>query len=803
MIAITKPAAATHSRAAAEKFLHVLEPAAFTFTFQFLGEGGRHYAETRHCSLDDTWSRIAEINTPEQGIGVFVTINETNGRGGRRREDIIRARALWVDADSPDQVRHCNELFQARSVAPSMSVRSSSGRAHHYWVCDDLGLDEFSELQAALARSCGTDPAVKDLPRVMRLPGTLHLKDPCKPQFVELEVNGAGYRWKARDLIDRLGLELGSRTGKHSRHNDLGLAPASQKLRELFNITTEPLNDLAAGLETNIEELRSAAAAIPPKALTSEPDWVRLAMGFAHGACIYEAQSEEIWEIFDELSRTAPGYDAIDNKRRWDRYVRDACSRTVPITIATVFDVANKNGWQGWSPPTVTPVGNSMSPLITSAPHDLSVSFSNVPHRQWLYGVDLVRGEITVVASPGGVGKSSLAVGVATSLVTGRPLLGEKVFGGPTAALYINAEDSRVEMTRRIWAFCQKHNLTERDIGKLVLLGADDWQTQRLSFLRSDRGNSILDESGFAHLESILDQFRPGVLVLDPLVALCGGGNINDNAAMSLVMRALKRLASKFDSAVLVLHHTRKGGDLSNAEAVGGAAAIVNLARRAIMAVPMSEAEATKLAVLPTERLSFFRAVEAKANLGPRSIDAQWYKLCSVTLPNPEPPTYMTGDRVQAVERVNFSALPKNSVDQQAIRRAIVDLLDRGKNIDGVFVPYSPATTGARNARALLADAFEAVRKTTASREWSDQDLEVIIPRELNGLKKEGIIFEDEIKEGRFRRGRALRVDKLRVPWCSDSGESVGEVDVEDAEGTLHQFDARWSMIWSINDQLP
>ena len=29
------------------------------------------------------------------------------------------------------------------------------------------------------------------------------------------------------------------------------------------------------------------------------------------------------------------------------------------------------------------------------------ISFSSLPHRQWLYGVDLVRGEITVLASPG------------------------------------------------------------------------------------------------------------------------------------------------------------------------------------------------------------------------------------------------------------------------------------------------------------------------------------------------------------------------------------------------------------------
>ena len=67
---------------------------------------------------------------------------------------------------------------------------------------------------------------------------------------------------------------------------------------------------------------------------------------------------------------------------------------------------------------------------------------------------------------------------------------------------------------------------------------------------------------------------------------------MNDNAAMSLVMRDIKRLAIKYDCAVLIIAHTKKGGDLTSAEAITGAAAIVNLARHAIMTVTMTEEEA-------------------------------------------------------------------------------------------------------------------------------------------------------------------------------------------------------------------
>ena len=69
---------------------------------------------------------------------------------------------------------------------------------------------------------------------------------------------------------------------------------------------------------------------------------------------------------------------------------------------------------------------------------------------------------------------------------------------------------------------------------------------------------------------------------------------MNDNAVMSLVMRRLKALAIKFDCAILVVHHTRKGRSTSDdpaeeAERISGAAAIVNLARRALMPVTMTE----------------------------------------------------------------------------------------------------------------------------------------------------------------------------------------------------------------------
>lgn len=535
-----------------------------------------------------------------------------------------------------------------------------------------------------------------------------------------------------------------------------------ERIHKLFGL---PVDSLADGLETNIEEIRSAVSAIPPSAISTEPEWMRFARGLAHEAAVYKDQAEQLWEILDTASRSAPRYNEEENRSRWLRHISEAFNRENPITIATVFDLAQKNGWQGWSPPVTATASGSV--VWTAA--ELKVAFSNIPHRQWLYGFDLVRGETTVIGSPGGVGKSSLAIGMAISIATGKELLGEKVRGGDDLkVLLINAEDGGTEIKRRVWAFCRAHNVAEKSLNRLYVAGVDDGRVQRLSFLRTtDKNLSVLDQSGFEVLEAALELLRPDVFMLDPLVAFCGGGNMNDNTVMSLVMRELKRLAAKFNCAILVVHHTRKGGDAGNAESISGAAAIVNLARRAIMPVPMAVDETKQFGVLPSERLSYFKLVDAKSNLAPRSADSPWYQLHSVELPNPEPPLYPHGDNVQAVTREDLP-LPNNAAvteDDQKIRRAILDLVDRGKMIDGQSYPYSPSLAGAQNTRSLLDDAAAAVANATAPRQLPPGDLKAVAERAIAKMKEEGWLVEEQISNaGRFRRGRALRVGRSRAP---------------------------------------
>jgi hypothetical protein len=105
-------------------------------------------------------------------------------------------------------------------------------------------------------------------------------------------------------------------------------------------------NELGAGVELNLDEIRSAVAAIPPSAIATEGEWVRFARALAYAAFMQPAQAEELWLILDTTSRLAPNYDAAENRARWERYVREAGCRERPITIATLYAMARSAGWR-------------------------------------------------------------------------------------------------------------------------------------------------------------------------------------------------------------------------------------------------------------------------------------------------------------------------------------------------------------------------------------------------------------------------------------------------------------------------
>lgn len=191
----------------AESFLNALDPDAKEFTFQTFYDqkgpkeeqfqstdeyqaGKRSYKQKSqsvatwfHGSLKERIGQLQDLQN--KGAGVFVTINKTDLRG-RSKNNIIAIRALFVDDDENNQV--------VPPIKPSIVIRSKRGPHLYFLLKPEEPIELFTPLQKALANCIKTDATIHDLPRVMRLPGSYHLKDQQNPFLVELiETNDLKY----------------------------------------------------------------------------------------------------------------------------------------------------------------------------------------------------------------------------------------------------------------------------------------------------------------------------------------------------------------------------------------------------------------------------------------------------------------------------------------------------------------------------------------------------------------------------------------------------------------------------------
>lgn len=744
--AATAHAPPVHDKAMAALFLSTLDPAAERFTFQFFGDGPGKYGEIFHGTLDEAWPRVLALNTPGRRVGAFVTISETDFNG-RREQNILRARALFVDADTPAQIASCIQGIEAAGAAPSLVVGSGRGE-HFYWLCPDVPREQFSALQKCLIDRLGTDKSVNDLARVMRLPGTLHLKDETRPRLVKLRSVTTTQR-KCSELIARFGLVLLSEASATAPPNNVVpfTVPDWARRGPAQAFAHLPADNLAEGLAPDIEKIRSAAFAIPPSAVATEGEWMKVARALAHEAAVHKSYTGKLWEILDGVSRAAPGYDQGDNRNRFHRYIDEALDRSNPITIATLFCMAVEHGWNGGASPNnssgSTGASSNSSTNTGSVNQRRAVHVSDLPaipsKRQWLLGTDLVRGAVTVLNAPGGRAKSTVFLTCALACASGRNLLGSHVFGGRLRVLCLSTEDGLNEMALRLRAAMKHYGLTDTDVPGLHVIGADRWG---LPLLKMDGNRVVLDDAGMNALVAELDHVKPDLLILDPLINLLGGVNGNDNAAAALLMRQLVGLAITRRMAIALAHHVSKGRDPGSAESAMGAVSFTNLARIALSIEPLEEKNAGTLGLPPWEAKSVFRILSTKQNLSPPTTADRWFRIVSVAMPNAEPPIYMTGDQVAVIEP--FQPGASGPAFPDALVRDALLAVDRA---NPSLTPS--ARSRERYAAPVIADAIKHHRAGRAS----EADGKAV----LDHLISAGLVAVADVKVSRGGKGSDIR----------------------------------------------
>jgi hypothetical protein len=350
--------APSHDPVTATAFLKALDPSADRFTFQLFRDPKHRKLEAnppglalvQHCGCEEASALAQTWNTPEWGFGFYVTINETNF-AGRRRDNIVRVRAVFADADEdlPGVESRLQGLLPTSAI-----VRSSEGRAQFYWWVDDFPIEQFERVQRALIAKLRTDRNVYDLPRVMRLPGTLHLKS--QPQLVTMEAGGAT-RYSMKAIVDGLGLAPFMDAATRS--------VPSAAIHALPPRT--PLSgpsDLAAGIllpEFDFDKARSAGQLLAECGkLDTRIGWRDYWLfPLTDEANRHPEREPQIKQLFDEICRYSAQCAATRGVRGTDQWAsgNDAqwtsAAQRAPQpsdrTIASTYDEAAKHGWR-WGP---------------------------------------------------------------------------------------------------------------------------------------------------------------------------------------------------------------------------------------------------------------------------------------------------------------------------------------------------------------------------------------------------------------------------------------------------------------------
>ena len=262
------------------------------------------------------------------------------------------------------------------------------------------------------------------------------------------------------------------------------------------------------------------------------------------------------------------------------------------------------------------------------------VDAATIPKRRWVYGHHYIRSYVSVVASAGGLGKSSMQMVEGVSVATGKPLLGEPVH--ETCKVWIvNLEDPMEEMQRRMAAVMQHYDIKADDIrGRLFL---DAGRELKMIFAKQSRDGLEVVEEIVEYMIKVINDNGIGLVFIDPWVAALGQINENDNAAMNAAVGAVRAIADATDAAIVLTHHIRKqNGEDATIDSVRGAGSLIGAARAARVLNRVSMEEAMKLGVSESEARGIMRVDDGKNNLSLPAEKATYRRMLGVQLPNEE-----------------------------------------------------------------------------------------------------------------------------------------------------------------------
>lgn len=173
------------------------------------------FPNTLYCYIPDhndalpvIHSEVLDLARQKDGYGIFFTVNGFTG-GKRTGETLTNINGFFCDIDFPNKIDRTpedvrlykNDLLMEMcdsGMIPTFIVETKNG-FHVYWMLvapiflNTLNPDQqnrlkvlYRDIEEAILHRFDGDPAAKDAARVLRVPGTIHQKNPLDPFEIKL-----------------------------------------------------------------------------------------------------------------------------------------------------------------------------------------------------------------------------------------------------------------------------------------------------------------------------------------------------------------------------------------------------------------------------------------------------------------------------------------------------------------------------------------------------------------------------------------------------------------------------------------
>lgn len=384
----------------------------------------------------------------------------------------------------------------------------------------------------------------------------------------------------------------------------------SPLMRAMVHINNDMLEDYSG--TPDIEHLKNALMAVKlPTESSTRNEWRDCLWGFRAGGGALDVALK--W------SRNSHAYtDDAAVITVWNDYKPDG-----GITAGTLIHIAERYGFVRMAKQSAVSANEALalqghSEVIVATPfrltahiHPWSLNDPVPKSHNFLIGTGgaglFPLGGVSVVASPGGMMKTSVAISILLHLASGQPWAGLAI--NKASGLLLALEDDKDETTRRLIATARAQidpsNLDgiEARVSVAGLSGIDARLTIN-TFGSSERtgvaaqiigaAKALVESSGYPVRLIVVDHSRLAI-----------GGDANDSGHVTELTRALAHIAKETGAAVVLLCHSPKAtvnpnrtGDYTAADVLGSGAFVDN-ARFACVLTTLTDDERKAYATTP------------------------------------------------------------------------------------------------------------------------------------------------------------------------------------------------------------